>query len=192
VWARSRDLADVCESEENAVNSPTGHVRIESATERDVPLVLAFIRELAEYEGLAHEVVATEDRLRATLFGSPPAADVVIAYDDGRPVGFALYFANYSTFLARPGLYLEDLFVRPEARGRGIGRRLLTHLARVAVEREWGRLEWRVLDWNTTALQFYRRLGAQALDDWTVFRLTGPALRQLAGSLPGDVRDVSR
>jgi GNAT superfamily N-acetyltransferase len=166
------------------VSGSTGSIQIVRATERDVPLVLAFIRELAEYERLAHEVVATEDRLRDTLFGARPAAEVVIAYDDDYPVGFALYFGNYSTFLARPGLYLEDLFVRPEARGRGIGRRLLTYLARVAVERGWGRLEWRVLDWNDTALQFYRRLGAQPLDDWTVFRLTGAALRQLAEAVP--------
>ena len=166
------------------MNRSASDIRIVRATEHDVSLVLVFIRELAEYERLAHEVVATEERLRETLFGSRPAAEVVIAYDDDRPVGFALYFANYSTFLARPGLYLEDLFVRPEARGRGIGRRLLSYLAGVVVEREWGRLEWRVLDWNETALQFYQRLGARPLDDWTVYRLTGTALRQLAETVP--------
>lgn len=156
-------------------------IRIEPATERDVPLILAFIRELAEYERLSREVVASEERLLETLFGARPAAEAVIAYDGGRPVGFALYFASYSTFLARPGLYLEDLFVKPEARGRGIGRRLLRYLARVTVERNWGRLEWRVLDWNETAIRFYHGLGAQPLDDWTVFRLTGSALENLAG-----------
>jgi GNAT superfamily N-acetyltransferase len=166
------------------VDGLAGDIRIVRATERDVSLVLLFIRELAEYERLAHEVVATEERLLETLFGTHPAAEVVIAYDGDRPVGFALYFANYSTFLARPGLYLEDLFVRPEARGRGIGRRLLSHLAGVVIQREWGRLEWRVLDWNERALQFYRRLGARPLDDWTVFRLTGTALRQLAERVP--------
>jgi GNAT superfamily N-acetyltransferase len=166
------------------VNRSAGDIQIVRATERDASLVLLFIRELAEYERLAHEVVATEERLRDTLFGAHPAAEVVIAYDGDRPAGFALYFANYSTFLARPGLYLEDLFVRPEARGRGIGRRLLSYLASVVVQREWGRLEWRVLDWNETALQFYQRLGARPLDDWTVYRLTGTALRQLAETVP--------
>ena len=162
------------------MNQPTGRLRIVGATERDVPLVLAFIRELAEYERLAHEVVATESRLRATLFGPRAAAEVVIAWEDDHPAGFALYFATYSTFLARPGLYLEDLYVRPEARGRGIGRALLACLARITVERGWGRMEWRVLDWNDTAIGFYRRIGAEPLDDWTVFRLAGPSLRQLA------------
>jgi GNAT superfamily N-acetyltransferase len=158
----------------------TPDIEIIRATESDVPLIYEFIRELAAYERLAHEVVATEDRLRATLFGEHPAAEVVIASQNGRAVGFALYFANYSTFLARPGLYLEDLFVRPEARGRGIGQRLLVHLARTAVERGWGRLEWRVLDWNESAVDFYRKLGATPLEDWTVFRVAGSALQRLA------------
>jgi GNAT superfamily N-acetyltransferase len=158
-------------------------IHIARASASDVPLILGFIRDLAAYERLAHEVVATEDRLRATLFGDRPWAEVVIARENGRPVGFALYFANYSTFLARPGLYLEDLFVRPDARGRGIGRRLLAHLARTAVERGWGRLEWRVLDWNAPAVEFYRRLGAVPLEDWTVFRVTGPALERLADAV---------
>jgi GNAT superfamily N-acetyltransferase len=156
-------------------------MRIRPAAERDVPLVLRFIRELAEYERLLHEVVATEDRLRDTLFGARPAAEVVIAEDgDGEPLGFALFFHNYSTFLAQPGLYLEDLYVRPEARGRGTGRALLAHLARLARERGCGRLEWWVLDWNESAIRFYRSLGARPMDEWTVFRLTGPDLDRLA------------
>lgn len=155
-------------------------IRIRPAAEADVPLILRFIRELAEYEQLLHEVVATEDRLRETLFGARPAAEVVIAEDDGDPLGFALFFHNYSTFLARPGLYLEDLYVRPEARGRGAGRALLAHLARLARERGCGRLEWWVLDWNEPAIRFYRSLGAQPMDDWTVFRLTGADLDRLA------------
>jgi GNAT superfamily N-acetyltransferase len=155
-------------------------VRIRPAVEADVPLILRFIRELAEYERLRHEVVATEERLRDTLFGARPAAEVVIAEDAGEPVGFALYFHNYSTFLAQPGIYLEDLYVRPEARGRGVGRALLAHLARLARERNCGRLEWWVLDWNESAIRFYRSLGAQPMSDWTVFRLTGGELARLA------------
>ena len=151
------------------------------ANERDIPLIHAFIRELAEYEHLLHQVVATEDELRRTLFGERPAGEILIAYDGAEPAGFALFFQSYSTFLAKPGLYLEDLFVRPSARGRGIGRRLLTHLARLAVERNYGRLEWRVLDWNEPAIRFYRSIGAEPLSDWTEFRLTGDALRALAG-----------
>lgn len=154
-------------------------LRIRPAVEADVPLILRFIRELADYERLLHEVVATEDRLRDTLFGARPAAEVVIA-EDGEPLGFALFFHNYSTFLAQPGIYLEDLYVRPEARGRGAGRALLAHLARLAKERGCGRLEWWVLDWNESAIRFYRSLGAQSMDDWTVFRLTGDDLARLA------------
>ncbi|HEY0018339.1 MAG TPA: GNAT family N-acetyltransferase [Longimicrobium sp.] len=159
-------------------------IRIRAAVEADVPLILRFIRELAEYERLLHEVVATEDRLRETLFGARPAAEVVIAEQAGAPVGFALFFHNYSTFLAQPGLYLEDLYVRPEARGRGAGRALLAHLARLARARGCGRLEWWVLDWNQSAIRFYRSLGAQPMDDWTVFRLTGPGLDRLAAETP--------
>ena len=155
-------------------------VFIRPATEADVPLVLRFIRELAEYEKLLHEVVATEARLRETLFGARAHAEVVIAEEGGEPVGFALFFHNYSTFLAQPGIYLEDLYVRPEARGRGAGRLLLAHLARLAKERGCGRLEWWVLDWNEPAIRFYRALGAQPMDDWTVFRVTGDALDRLA------------
>ena len=160
-------------------------VRIRPAVKADVPLILRFIRELAEYERLLHEVVATEEKLRDTLFGARPAAEVVIAEDaDGEPLGFALFFHNYSTFLAQPGIYLEDLYVRPEARGRGAGRALLAHLARLAKERGCGRLEWWVLDWNESAIRFYRSLGAQPMSDWTVFRLTGDDLARLADEAP--------
>lgn len=145
-----------------------------------MPLILAFIRELAEYEKLRHEAVVTEAQLRETLFGPRPYAEVVLAEVEGEALGFALYFHNYSTFLGRPGLYLEDLYVRPEARGMGIGRRLLVHLARVARERGCGRMEWSVLDWNEPAIGFYRALDARPMDEWTVFRLTGEALAALA------------
>ena len=155
-------------------------IRIEPATERDVPLILGLIRGLAEYEKLAHEVTATEAGLRATLFGARPAADVIIAYADGTPAGFALFFPNYSTFLGKPGLYLEDLFVRPEWRGHGIGRALLRQLARIAVQRGCGRFEWSVLDWNEPAIGFYKSLGATLMDGWSIFRVTGDALTTLA------------
>ncbi len=155
-------------------------IRIRAATVGDVPLILRFIHGLAEYERLAHDVVATEDGLRETLFGPRPYAEVVIAEDEGEPEGFALFFHNYSTFLGRPGIYLEDLFVLPEARGKGVGRALLAHLARLAVERGCGRLEWWVLDWNEDAIRFYRSLGAQPMNDWTVFRVAGDALQRLA------------
>lgn len=153
---------------------------ISIATEADLPLVLDFIRGLAEYERLAHEVVATEEKLRATLFGPRPYAECVIARWDGAPAGFALFFHNYSTFLAQPGIYLEDLFVKPEMRGKGIGRSLLRHLARLTQERNCGRLEWSVLDWNESAIGFYKSLGAVPLDDWTIFRMRGEALAKLA------------
>lgn len=155
--------------------------KIRPATPHDVPLVLAFIRELAEYERLSHEVCATEEQLHEALFGERAVAEVVLASLDGDPVGFAVFFPNYSTFLGRPGLYLEDLFVRPEARRFGLGRELLEYLARVAVDRGWGRMEWRVLDWNEPSIAFYRKLGAEALDDWTTFRVAGDKLRTLAG-----------
>jgi GNAT superfamily N-acetyltransferase len=157
-------------------------IRIEPATEAQVPLILAFIRGLAEYEKLSDEVVATEAMLADALFGPRRVAEVLIASVDGVEVGFALFFHNFSTFLGRAGIYLEDLFVRPEARGRGVGRALLERLAAIAVDRACGRLEWAVLDWNESAIGFYRRLGAVPMDEWTVFRVTGPALRELAGT----------
>ncbi|MDB6115374.1 MAG: family N-acetyltransferase [Lacunisphaera sp.] len=153
---------------------------IRSATAADVPLILSFIRDLAIYEKLLHEVVATEESLERTLFGQPPAAHVVIAEVGGQPAGFALYFFNYSTFLAKPGLYLEDLFVKPEFRGAGTGKALLLHLAKLANARGCGRMEWSVLDWNEPAKGFYRKLGAVPLEDWRIMRLTGLALAQYA------------
>jgi GNAT superfamily N-acetyltransferase len=153
---------------------------IRAATEHDVPLILQFIRDLAEYERLSHKVIATEEKLRASLFGSPQFAEVIIGEEDGAPVGFALFFHNYSTFLAQPGIYLEDLFVKPEARGRGYGKALLARLAQLARERGCGRVEWAVLDWNAPSIAFYKALGAVPMDEWTVFRLSGEALVKLA------------
>ena len=157
-----------------------GAIRLAAGREQDVPIVLSLIAALADYEKLSHEVVATEADLRRWLFGERPAAEVVIAWTGDRAVGFALFFHNFSTFLGRPGLYLEDLFVIPDWRGQGIGRRLLAHLAALAVERGCGRLEWSVLDWNTPAIGFYRRLGAVVMDDWRICRVTGDALATLA------------
>ena len=151
------------------------------AREDDVPVILACIRGLAEYERLAHEVVATEELLRASLFGSRAAAEVVLALEGEAPAGFALFFHNYSTFLARRGLYLEDLFVFPAFRGHGVGRALLSHLARLALERGCGRFEWAVLDWNVDAIRFYESVGAVPMSDWTVYRVAGDALATLAG-----------
>jgi len=153
---------------------------IRQATEADVPVILRFIRALAEYEKLSHKVVATEESLRRTLFGNPRFAEVILGYEDGEPVGFALFFHNYSTFLGRPGIYLEDLFVDPDRRGRGYGKALLAHLARLARDRDCGRVEWAVLDWNAPSIQFYKSLGAVPLDDWIIFRLTGEALERSA------------
>ena len=158
--------------------------RIEPARERDVPLILRLIKGLADYEKLADEVQATEESLRATLFGPHPAAEVMIAYAGDEPVGFALFFHNYSTFLGKRGLYLEDLFVVPEWRGRGAGRALLSHLAKIAGERDCGRFEWAVLDWNEPAIGFYKSLGAQPMHEWTVFRVAGEALPVLARQSP--------
>ena len=151
-------------------------LRIVPATERDVPQILELIQGLAEYERLSHAMEATEDRLRRTLFGDRPAAEVWLAYTGEECAGFALFFTNYSTFLGKPGLYLEDLFVKPHLRRKGIGVALLRKLASIAREREYGRMEWSVLDWNDPAIQFYKKLGAVPLDDWTMFRLTGEAL----------------
>jgi GNAT superfamily N-acetyltransferase len=153
------------------------------ATVSDVPVILQMIRDLAEYERMADEVVATEAGLRESLFGLRPDAEVLIAYTDGQPAGFALYFHNYSTFVGRRGLYLEDLFVKPAFRGRGIGKRLLVELARIAIDRGCGRFEWTVLDWNEPAIGFYKSLGARSMDAWRIFRVTGDALTRLAGSV---------
>ncbi len=153
---------------------------VRPASPADVPLILTFIHELAAYEKLANEVVAQEADFQEALFGARPTVEAIIADLDGEPVGYALFFPNFSTFLGKPGLYLEDLYVRPSARGLGIGRELLTRLARLAVERGWGRFEWSVLDWNEPSIAFYKRMGAQAMDEWTTFRLTGEALKKLA------------
>jgi GNAT superfamily N-acetyltransferase len=158
------------------------NVRIVPAREQDVPVILTLIKGLAEYERMTDQVVATEADIRAALFGSRPSGEVVIAFAGDRAVGFALFFHNFSTFLGRAGLYLEDLFVVPEMRGRGVGRRLLSHLAQIAVDRNCGRMEWAVLDWNESAIGFYRRLGATVMDDWRLCRLTGDALARVAAT----------
>jgi GNAT superfamily N-acetyltransferase len=155
-------------------------IRIREASSEDVLLILAFIRELAEYEKLSHEVVATEETLRESLFGDRKAAEVIFCEIDGVPAGFALFFHNFSTFLGRQGIYLEDLYVKPEMRGKGIGTLMLSYLARIAKERKCGRLEWWVLDWNSPAIEFYKSLGAVPMDDWTVQRITGKSLDLLA------------
>ena len=153
---------------------------IRPATTSDVPLVLSFIQGLAEYERLSHLVTATEQTLQDSLFGSHPGAEVLLAFESGTPVGFAVYFHNFSTFLGVKGLWLEDIFVKPEHRGRGYGKALLLHVARIAHERRCGRFEWAVLDWNEPSIEFYKSLGAVPLDDWTIFRVTGAALESLA------------
>jgi len=158
------------------------NLRIVPATVADVPLILELIRALAEYERLAHCVVATEERLRKSLFGAKPAAEVLLAHLDGECAGFAVFFSTYSTFLAQPGMYLEDLYVKRHFRGKGIGLALLKRLAAIAVERACGRLEWAVLNWNETAIDFYKKLGAVPLDEWTKYRLTGEALEGLGAS----------
>lgn len=153
---------------------------IKPATVDDVPLIFSFIKKLAEYEKLLHAVTATEDGLREVLFGERRYAQTVIAYYKNQPVGFALFFHNFSTFLGKPGIYLEDLFVDPEYRGKGFGKALLAHLAKLARERDCGRLEWAVLNWNKPSIDFYESLGAKPMNEWTVYRLTGEALEQLA------------
>ena len=155
-------------------------ITIRAAVRADAPLVLGFIRELALYEHLEHQVVATVEDIEAALFDARPYAEVVFACLDGVPLGFALFFHNFSTFLGKPGIYLEDLFVRPQARGLGLGRRLLAWLARTTLERGGARLDWAVLDWNAPSIGFYRSLGAVPLDEWTTFRMSGAALEALA------------
>jgi GNAT superfamily N-acetyltransferase len=157
---------------------------ITAARPADVPLILSLISELAEYEKLSHEAVATEASLQESLFGAKPSAEALIARVDGEPAGFALFFHNFSTFLGRRGLYLEDLFVRPNFRGRAIGKSLLIHLAALALERGCGRFEWQVLDWNKPARDFYERLGAKANPVWVNYRMTGEALQRLAAARP--------
>ena len=155
-------------------------LEIRNAHAKDLAIILTFIRELAEYEHLSHLVTAPEGGLGASLFGKHPGAEVVLAFEGNEPAGFAVFFHNFSTFLGVRGLWLEDLFVRPAFRGRGYGRALLLHVARIACERGCGRFEWSVLDWNEPSIRFYKSLGAQPLDDWTIFRVTGQALQDLA------------
>ncbi|MEO1258123.1 MAG: GNAT family N-acetyltransferase [Bacteroidota bacterium] len=160
----------------------TSIFKLRKAEKKDVPVILDMIKGLAEYEKLSHEVVATEELLNETLFGEMKVAEVLIGYEEEIPIGFALFFHNFSTFLGRPGIYLEDLFVKESFRGKGYGKRILTELARIAVERKCGRLEWSVLDWNTPAIDFYKSLGAFPMDEWTTFRLTGEALQKLGAT----------
>ncbi|MEO5722049.1 MAG: GNAT family N-acetyltransferase [Chthoniobacterales bacterium] len=157
---------------------------IQPATAADVSLILELIRELADYERAPQDVIATEEGLRAVLFGEKPSAEVLLALEDGTAVGFAVYFFNFSTWLGRPGLYLEDLFVRPSVRGKGYGRALLERLAQIAQERGCGRMEWAVLEWNEPAIQFYKKLGAQPMEEWTTFRLTREGIAALAAAKP--------
>jgi GNAT superfamily N-acetyltransferase len=160
---------------------------IRFAVPDDTSAILGFIRDLAEYEKLLHECIADEQAIRASLFGPRPAAEVLIADLDRKPVGFALFFQTYSTFLAKPGLWLEDLFVRPAARGNGVGAALMSALAKVAVERDYGRFEWNVLDWNEPAIKFYASLGAKPMDEWIEQRVTGSALHTLAERWPKSI-----
>jgi GNAT superfamily N-acetyltransferase len=160
-------------------------MRIVPATPVEAPVILEMIGELAEYEKLSHIVTATEEQIRQTLFGPQRAAEVLLAEWNGEWAGFALFFPNYSTFLAQPGIYLEDLYVKPHARGQGLGIGLLKELARIAVARGSGRVEWAVLDWNSPSIEFYKKLGAVPLDEWTVYRLAGEALRKLAEQMGG-------
>ena len=155
---------------------------IRSATDADVPIILQLIRDLATYERAPNEVRATETQLIDVLFGEKPVAETLLAFEDETPIGFAVFFHNFSTWLGRPGLYLEDLFVKPEVRGKGYGRALLIHLAKIARDRGCGRMEWAVLDWNEPAIEFYKKIGAQPLDEWKIFRLTRDGIARLAES----------
>jgi GNAT superfamily N-acetyltransferase len=155
-------------------------ITVRVARSEDAPLIFTFIRELAEYEKLSHAVVATEENIRESLFGARPYAECVFGCVDGEPVGFALFFHNYSTFLGQPGLYLEDLYVKPSVRGKGVGKKLLAYLAQLAVDRNCGRLEWAVLNWNTPAINFYQSIGARPNSEWTTYRLAGEALERLS------------
>jgi len=153
---------------------------LKEAQPADVPVILSFIRQLGEYERLPHEVVATEEILQENLFGSRRVAEVILGFYNGEPVGFALFFHSFSTFLGRPGIYLEDLYVKPEMRRKGLGQAMLSYVAKVAKERHCGRFEWSVLDWNEPAIEFYRKLGATPMADWTVWRIAGDPLDHLA------------
>ncbi len=157
-------------------------LEIKAPTRDDLPIIVGFIRELAEYERLSHECVITEELLESALFGEQKAAETRIAYFEGVPVGFCLFFHNFSTFLGKPGLYLEDLYIKPEYRNQGFGKIILSYLSNLALERGCGRFEWSVLDWNEPSIAFYRKIGAVAMDEWTVQRLTGDALVNLAKS----------
>lgn len=158
-------------------------MNIKFATEEDIPLILTFIKELADYEKLLHEVVATEELLKENLFGKNRRAEVIFAYENEEPIGLALFFHNFSTFLGRPGIYLEDLYVRPTHRGKGIGQQLVSFLAHLAKERACGRLEWAVLNWNQKAIDVYEKIGAIPMDEWTTYLLTGEKLDKLASAL---------
>jgi GNAT superfamily N-acetyltransferase len=171
-----------CQSDNAPMNRRSGETRVVAATKKDIPLIRQFILELAEYErAKPGEAPVTEKDLAETLFGKKPAAEVLIAYLGDTPAGFALFFHNYSTWLGKRGIYLEDLFVRPAARKHGVGFALLRALARIALDRDCGRLDWSVLTWNELAISFYKQIGARHMDDWTTFRLTGDALAQVAG-----------
>lgn len=159
-------------------------IKIRSATPQDCPLLTQLISDLAVYEKLAHECKTTPDALHAALFSPRPVAEALIGEVDGVPQGFALFFTNFSTFVCKPGLYLEDLFVRPEARGVGLGKALLSYLGKIALERGYGRVEWVVLDWNSPAIEFYKKLGARPLEDWTIFRVSGDGIQTLANACP--------
>ena len=158
----------------------TPNFRIKAAREEDVPAILSLIKDLAEYEKLSHEVTATEDDIRQSLFGERPVAEALIGELDGKPISFALFFYNFSTFLGKPGIYLEDLYVKPDYRSNGLGRKMLAHIARLATERDCGRFEWSVLDWNQSAIRTYDRLNARPMKEWILYRLTGDALNKLA------------
>jgi len=164
------------------MNRVSQKFEIRPARIEDVPAILQLIRDLATYERAPNDVTATKEQLVDVLFGEKPSAEVLLAFENETPVGFAVFFHNFSTWLGRPGLYLEDLFVKPEMRGKGYGRALLVDLARIARERGCGRMEWAVLDWNDPAIQFYRKLGAKPMDEWTVFRLTREGIAKLAES----------
>jgi GNAT superfamily N-acetyltransferase len=182
IYPTRPSMTPIDEKEEvTMIATDTPGFQIKSATEPDVSVILSFVKKLAHYERLSHEVVATEKLLQETLFGERRTAEVAIGYLETKPVGFVLFFHNYSTFLGKPGLYIEDLFVDEDYRRRGYGRALLLHVARLAKERDCGRLEWSVLDWNQPAINFYKKLGALPMSEWTVFRVAGKSLDELAG-----------